>query len=72
MKTHVARVLAKLGVDNRAQAIVQALKRGLIAIEERATSVPNRKLVNAAALPIKPKGGPTRSNSRMDSPLLHQ
>jgi two-component system, NarL family, response regulator LiaR len=34
VKTHVARVLAKLGVENRAQAIVQALKRGLVGLEE--------------------------------------
>jgi NarL family two-component system response regulator LiaR len=34
VKTHVGRVLAKLRVENRAQAIVQALKRGLVAIEE--------------------------------------
>jgi DNA-binding NarL/FixJ family response regulator len=34
VKTHVGRVLAKLHVENRAQAIVQALKRGLIAVEE--------------------------------------
>jgi DNA-binding NarL/FixJ family response regulator len=34
VKTHVARVFAKLEVENRAQAVVQALKRGLIALEE--------------------------------------
>ena len=34
VKTHVARVLAKLEVENRAQAIVQALKRGLVGLEE--------------------------------------
>jgi DNA-binding NarL/FixJ family response regulator len=34
IKTHVANVLAKLHVENRAQAIVQALKRGLIALDE--------------------------------------
>ena len=34
VKTHVARVLAKLEVENRAQAIVQALKRGLVGMEE--------------------------------------
>jgi two-component system, NarL family, response regulator LiaR len=34
VKTHVARVLAKLQVENRAQAIVQALKRGLVTLEE--------------------------------------
>jgi DNA-binding NarL/FixJ family response regulator len=34
VKTHVGNVLSKLQVDNRAQAIVQALKRGLVALEE--------------------------------------
>ena len=34
VKTHVTHVLAKLNVDNRAQAIVQALKRGLVALDE--------------------------------------
>jgi len=34
VKTHVARVLAKLQVENRTQAIVQALKRGLVTLEE--------------------------------------
>ena len=34
VKTHVARVLAKLDVENRAQAIVQALKRGLVGLGE--------------------------------------
>jgi DNA-binding NarL/FixJ family response regulator len=34
VKTHVGRVLAKLQVENRAQAIVQALKRGLVALED--------------------------------------
>jgi len=34
VKTHVARVLAKLRVENRAQAIVQALKQGLVTIDE--------------------------------------
>ena len=34
VKTHVARVLSKLQVENRAQAIVQALKQGLVTIEE--------------------------------------
>ena len=29
VKTHVSNVLAKLGAENRAQAIVQALKRGV-------------------------------------------
>ncbi len=34
VKSHVAKVLAKLQVENRAQAIVQALKRGLVTLEE--------------------------------------
>jgi len=34
VKTHVTHVLAKLNVDNRAQAIVQALKRGLVTLDE--------------------------------------
>jgi NarL family two-component system response regulator LiaR len=34
VKTHVARLLAKLQVDNRAQAIVQALKQGLVTLDE--------------------------------------
>jgi two-component system, NarL family, response regulator LiaR len=34
VKTHVAHVLAKLNVDNRGQATVQALKRGLVEIGE--------------------------------------
>ena len=34
VKTHVAHVLAKLQVENRGQAIVQALKRGLVALED--------------------------------------
>ena len=34
VNTHVANVLAKLQVENRAQAAVQALKRGLISIDE--------------------------------------
>ena len=34
VKTHVTHVLAKLDVDNRAQAIVQALKRGLVTLDE--------------------------------------
>jgi NarL family two-component system response regulator LiaR len=34
VKTHVARVLSKLQVENRAQAIVQALKQGLVTLEE--------------------------------------
>jgi DNA-binding NarL/FixJ family response regulator len=34
VKTHAGNVFAKLGVENRAQAVVQALKRGLVALEE--------------------------------------
>ena len=34
VKTHVANVLSKLQVENRAQAVVQALKRGLVALED--------------------------------------
>jgi len=34
VKTHVTHVLSKLQVENRAQAIVQALKRGLVSLEE--------------------------------------
>ena len=34
VKTHVTHVLAKLHVENRAQAIVQALKRGLVSLDE--------------------------------------
>lgn len=34
VKTHVSRVLAKLQVENRAQAIVEALRRRLVSIEE--------------------------------------
>ena len=34
VKTHVTHVLAKLEVSNRAQAIVQALKRGLVSLDE--------------------------------------
>jgi NarL family two-component system response regulator LiaR len=34
VKTHVARVLSKLQVENRAQAIVQALKQGLVTLDE--------------------------------------
>ena len=34
VKTHVGHVLSKLQVDGRAQAIVHALKRGLISMEE--------------------------------------
>jgi two-component system, NarL family, response regulator LiaR len=34
VKTHVANLLSKLQVENRAQAIVQALRRGLLALED--------------------------------------
>lgn len=34
IKTHVGHLLGKLGVENRAQAIVQALKRGLVSLDE--------------------------------------
>jgi DNA-binding NarL/FixJ family response regulator len=34
VKTHVANLLSKLQVENRAQAAVQALKRGLVSIDE--------------------------------------
>ena len=34
VKTHVANLLAKLGVENRAQALVQAVKRGLVSLDE--------------------------------------
>jgi len=34
VKTHVSSLLGKLQVENRAQAIVQALKRGLVTLEE--------------------------------------
>lgn len=34
VKTHVGHVLAKLQVESRAQAIVQALKRGLVTLDE--------------------------------------
>ena len=34
VKTHVGHVLSKLQVENRAQAIVQALKRGLVSLDE--------------------------------------
>ena len=36
VKTHVTHVLAKLNADNRAQAIVQALKRGVVGLDELA------------------------------------
>lgn len=34
VKTHVGHLLSKLGVENRAQAIVQVLKRGLVSLDE--------------------------------------
>jgi two-component system, NarL family, response regulator LiaR len=34
VKTHVANVLGKLQAENRAQAVAQALKRGLVLLEE--------------------------------------
>jgi DNA-binding NarL/FixJ family response regulator len=34
VKSHVGKILAKLHAENRAQAIVQALKRGLLSIDE--------------------------------------
>jgi DNA-binding NarL/FixJ family response regulator len=34
VKTHVGHLLGKLGVENRAQAIVQALKRGLVSLDD--------------------------------------
>lgn len=34
VKSHVTHLLAKLQVENRAQAIVQALKRGLVSLDE--------------------------------------
>jgi NarL family two-component system response regulator LiaR len=34
VKTHVANVLSKLQVENRAQAIVHALRRGLLSLED--------------------------------------
>lgn len=34
IKTHVTHLLAKLGVDNRAQATVQGLKRGVVSLDE--------------------------------------
>jgi DNA-binding NarL/FixJ family response regulator len=36
VKTHVGNLLGKLGVENRAQAIVQALKRGLVSLDDLA------------------------------------
>lgn len=34
VKSHVAKIFAKLDVENRSQAVVQALKRGLVTLEE--------------------------------------
>jgi NarL family two-component system response regulator LiaR len=34
VKTHVGNLFGKLGVENRAQAVVQALKRGLVSLDE--------------------------------------
>ena len=34
VKTHVGHVLSKLGVENRGQALVQALKRGLVKLDD--------------------------------------
>lgn len=34
VKTHVGNLLSKLQVENRAQAVVQALKRGIVSLEE--------------------------------------
>lgn len=34
VKTHVAHVLTKLQVDNRSQAVTQALKRGLVSLDD--------------------------------------
>jgi len=34
VKTHVGKVLSKLQVENRAQAIVQSLKRGLVSLDD--------------------------------------
>jgi len=36
VKTHVGRVLGKLHAENRAGAVIQALKRGLVSLEELA------------------------------------
>lgn len=36
VKTHVGHVLSKLHVENRAQAIVHALKRGLVSLDDLA------------------------------------
>jgi NarL family two-component system response regulator LiaR len=34
VKSHVGKLLAKLGAENRSQALVQALKRGLVSLDE--------------------------------------
>ncbi len=34
VKTHVGRLFSKLGIENRAQAVVQALKRRIVAIDD--------------------------------------
>ena len=34
VKTHVSRVLAKLEVENRAQAIAEALRQRLVSVED--------------------------------------
>jgi two-component system, NarL family, response regulator LiaR len=34
VKSHVARLLAKLAVENRGQAAIEALKRGIVSLEE--------------------------------------
>jgi two-component system, NarL family, response regulator LiaR len=34
VKTHIGRLFSKLGIENRAQAVAQALKRRVVAIEE--------------------------------------
>jgi NarL family two-component system response regulator LiaR len=39
VKTHVANLLSKLQVENRAQATVQALKRGLISLDDTGQAV---------------------------------
>ena len=43
VKTHVAHVLAKLDVENRAQAIVEALRRGLITLDSDHERQPRRR-----------------------------
>ncbi len=37
MKTHVGHLMAKLGVTDRTQAALLAVRRGLVATERRAT-----------------------------------